>query len=97
MGLILFSKLLEQLIKHYKSITISTLVGFILGSLGAVWPWTAKTIEQQDKLLMLLNTPNNQFYFPDLFRIDTLIVCFFILLGSYIVIQLERYGKQQKT
>ena len=97
MGLILFSKLLEQLIKHYKSITISTLVGFILGSLGAVWPWTAKTIEQHDKLLVLLNTPNNQFYFPDLFRIDTLIVCFFILLGSYIVIQLERYGKQQKT
>ena len=56
LGLIL-SKLLEQLIKHYKSITISTLVGFILGSLGAVWPWTAKTTLEESTVRLLFSTP----------------------------------------
>ena len=97
LGLILFSKLLEQLIKHYKSITISTLVGFILGSLGAVWPWTAKTTLEESTVGLLFSTPHNRFYFPNLWTVDTLIVGFFILLGSFTVIQLERYGKRQKT
>lgn len=94
-GLIVFSKLLEQLIKHYKSITISTLVGFILGSLGAVWPWTEKTIEQDSVFTRLFTTPHNSFYWPNPLNINTLIVCFFILLGIVTVVQLERYGKQQ--
>lgn len=97
LGLILFSKLLEHLIKHFKSVTISTLVGFILGSLGAVWPWTAKTMVEDSTSTLLFTTPHNRFYFPDPGTIDTLFVCFFILLGSITVIQLERYGKQQKT
>ena len=30
-------------LKHYKSITTASIIGFIIGSLGVVWPWK-KTI-----------------------------------------------------
>ena len=96
-GLVIFSKLLERLIRDYKSITISTLVGFILGSLGAVWPWTAKTIAIEKINFSLATTAHNTFYFPNLASISTQSTLFFILLGIGIVILLEHYGNKQKT
>jgi len=42
-GLVTFSHILSYILKHYKSITLSTIIGFIVGSLGVVWPWK-KTI-----------------------------------------------------
>ena len=96
-GLVVFSKLLERLIQNYKSITISTLVGFIIGSLGAVWPWTAKTTTVDNVAFSLATTPHNTFYFPDLRLFSTLSTLFFILLGIGVVILLEHYGNKQKT
>jgi uncharacterized membrane protein len=96
-GLVVFSKLLERLIKDYKSITISTLVGFILGSLGAVWPWTTKTIALEKINFTLATTAHNTFFFPNLASFSTQSTLFFILLGIGIVILLEHYGNKQKT
>lgn len=38
-GLIAFSHILSWIYKKYKDQTISLLTGFILGSLGILWPW----------------------------------------------------------
>lgn len=38
-GLVTFSHILSYVLKHYKNITLSVLMGFIIGSLGVVWPW----------------------------------------------------------
>ena len=38
-GLVSFSHLLSHILKNHKSITLSTIIGFIIGSLGVVWPW----------------------------------------------------------
>lgn len=38
-GLIAFSHLLSWLLKTYKNETLALLTGFILGSLGVIWPW----------------------------------------------------------
>jgi len=38
-GLVLFSHVLSWLLKKYHNQTLSTLTGFILGSLGILWPW----------------------------------------------------------
>lgn len=38
-GLVLFSNILSWVFKKYKNQTISILTGFILGSLGVLWPW----------------------------------------------------------
>ncbi len=38
-GLLAFSHLLSWVFKRYKDQTIAGLTGFILGSLGVIWPW----------------------------------------------------------
>jgi len=38
-GLLLFSKILKWLFKHYKNLTLAVLTGFIAGSLNKIWPW----------------------------------------------------------
>lgn len=44
-GLIAFSHILSWVFKCYKDQTIAALTGFILGSLGVIWPWK-KPIEE---------------------------------------------------
>jgi putative membrane protein len=39
LGLKLFSKVLNWLFKNYKNLTLSILVGFMVGSLNKIWPW----------------------------------------------------------
>jgi len=38
-GIILFSRVLSWLLKNYYSITILTLIGFLIGSLWVIWPY----------------------------------------------------------
>ena len=38
-GLLSFVHVLSWLLKHYRSVTIALLTGFLLGSLNALWPW----------------------------------------------------------
>ncbi len=55
-GLILFSNLLSWLLKKYHDVTISVLVGFMIGSLNKIWPWkqTLKTIVVDGEVKPLL-------------------------------------------
>lgn len=39
-GLMLFSQLLSWLLHHHRATTLSVLIGFLVGSLAVVWPWT---------------------------------------------------------
>lgn len=50
-GLISFSKLMGYLLKHYHDIVIGWLIGFIIGSLGAAWPWKTKDLNPQGYLM----------------------------------------------
>lgn len=99
-GLVTFSHLLSYILNHYKSITTSTIIGFIIGSLGVVWPWK-KTIYN----LNLEGNPildsaghkvvsNYQRFIPD-FNSETYTAIIFIVIGILIVLGLELYG--QKT
>lgn len=38
-GLASFARLLSWTFENYRSITLATLTGFMLGSLGKIWPW----------------------------------------------------------
>lgn len=44
LGLLSFSHVLSWMFKHYKTMTLALLGGFMLGSLNKVWPWK-QTIE----------------------------------------------------
>jgi len=100
-GLVTFSHLLSYILKHYKSITQSTIIGFIIGSLGVVWPWKKtvfKTNEQGQYLLDSSGTPiikNYHRFIPE-FNNETLIAITFILLGLSIVLLLVFYEQKIK-
>jgi len=44
-GLVAFSHLLSWVFKRYKDQTIASLTGFIMGSLGVIWPWKDPIIQ----------------------------------------------------
>ncbi len=54
-GLLAFSYLLSWIFKKFKDQTIALLTGFILGSLGILWPWK-KTFDSTNQLI-----PVNEF------------------------------------
>ena len=100
-GLVTFSHLLSYILKHYKDITISAIIGFIIGSLGVVWPWK-KTIFKIDPSGQYIFDStgekvieNYQRYLPQL-NIETLYAIFFIILGVVIVLILEWYGQRTR-
>ncbi len=39
LGLFLFVRIIQWLLRYYSSTILSVLVGFMLGSLGKLWPW----------------------------------------------------------
>jgi uncharacterized membrane protein len=99
-GLVTFSHLLSYILKHYKSITVSTIIGFIIGSLGVVWPWK-KTIYKVDLDGVIVFdsaghkvVANYERFIPELNN-ETYIAIAFIFVGILIVLGLEIYG--QKT
>jgi len=99
-GLVTFSHVLSYILKHYKSITISAIIGFIIGSLGVVWPWKEtiyKTLEDGSIQLDSVGekvVANYIRYIPEL-NSETFYAIAFIVLGIGIVLALEIYG--QKT
>jgi len=99
-GLVTFSHILSYILKHYKSITLSTIIGFIVGSLGVVWPWKKtiyKLAEDGSHTLDSTGTKvvlNYERYIPTL-NTETYYAIAFIFLGIIIVLALEYYG--QKT
>jgi putative membrane protein len=99
-GLVTFSHILSYILKHYKNITLSAIIGFIIGSLGVVWPWKKTIYKLSDDGSFLFDSTgekvieNYKRFFPTL-SIETLYAILFIFLGIAIVLALEIYG--QKT
>ena len=87
--------------KHYKSITLSTIIGFIIGSLGVVWPWKKTIYKIGENGLFLKDSTgervveNYQRYIPKL-DLETLYAVLFIFLGILIVLALEAYGAKTR-
>lgn len=99
-GLVSFSHLISYVLKHFKNITLSVIMGFIIGSLGVVWPWKKtiyKTLEDGSFLLDSANEKvieNYERYMPE-FSTESFIAMAYIVFGILIVLALEWYG--QKT
>ncbi|WP_400080390.1 DUF368 domain-containing protein [Winogradskyella sp. R77965] len=100
-GLVTFSHILNYILKHYKSITLATIVGFIIGSLGVVWPWK-KTIYKTDvDGSQVLDSTGKQIienytrYLPEI-NGETYTAIAYIALGILIVLGLEWYGQRTR-
>ncbi len=50
-GMVTFSKLMGFLLRRWHNIVIATLMGFIIGSLGAAWPWKTEDLDHHNQLI----------------------------------------------
>ncbi|MGA0373167.1 MAG: DUF368 domain-containing protein [Flavobacteriaceae bacterium] len=101
-GLVLFSNILSYVLKKFKQVTLATIIGFIAGSLGVIWPWRNKVFVKNKSGEILYNSLGNpiieyyDYYFPDLSNTKFWFITLFIIIGILIVTLLEKYGVQKK-
>ena len=101
-GLVMFSNVLSFVLKKFKHLTLATIIGFIAGSLGVIWPWRNEVFMKDNLGEVLYNTFGNpiveyyDYYLPDFFNTDFWFITLFIILGIFIVSLLEKYGVQRK-
>ncbi|MDO5510072.1 MAG: DUF368 domain-containing protein [Weeksellaceae bacterium] len=50
-GLVSFSKLMGYLLRRWHDIVLAWLMGFIIGSLGAAWPWKTRDVDVYGQLI----------------------------------------------
>ncbi|WP_291960023.1 DUF368 domain-containing protein [Maribacter sp.] len=102
-GLVTLSHLLTYVLKHYKHVTTATILGFITGSLGVVWPWKRtifKTGVDGESILDTNGKPiimNYERFLPDLTTVENWTAIFFIIIGISILLLLDWYGKNRRT
>ncbi|MFD0932966.1 DUF368 domain-containing protein [Psychroflexus salinarum] len=102
-GLITLSHLLNFVLKNYRKITFSIIIGFITGSLGVVWPWKEKIFKTNEAGDIIKDTSgdpvldNYSRFWPDLAETSTWIAFTFIILGILIVLSLAWYDRQSKS
>jgi uncharacterized membrane protein len=101
-GLILFSNILKFVLKKYKNKTLSTIMGFIAGSLAVVWPWKNKIYKSNLNGEFIIDSFNNKqiidynHYLPNLSTETYLgIVC--ILSGIIIVFIIDNTEETIKS
>lgn len=90
LGLILFSNLLSWVYRKFRDQTIAILTGFILGSLGIIWPWkhiipvtnTAGDVILKDGLPIV---EGYQWFLPESFSAEVFLSIIFMILGIAII------------
>lgn len=101
-GLLLFSNLLSWLYKKYRNITIALLTGFILGSLGIIWPWKTE-IPAKNELGEILTKNGEtiiegyQWFFPQQLNTDVVLAVVFMLVGILVIWATETLATQKST
>jgi putative membrane protein len=100
-GLMAFSHILSWIYKKYKDQTISTLTGFILGSLGVLWPWQKENYLLNDVGEFIFKENGEKIvagttkYFPDSFNTEVIIALFLIVIGFISISLIEKFASNE--
>ncbi|MDX1277981.1 DUF368 domain-containing protein [Oceanihabitans sediminis] len=100
-GLVTFSHVLNYILKNYKSITIASIIGFIVGSLGVVWPFKKTIFKTKEDGSFLVDSTgkkiieNYERFIPELNQ-ETYLAIFYAIIGVFIVLALEYYGNKTR-
>lgn len=90
-GLMIFSRAISWLLKNYRSLTLSALVGFMIGSLRSVWPfWTYEYVLDPIKLVKGPQLALKQPFIPYLDSALFWQAVLFFLGGYLVVFAIER-------
>lgn len=102
-GLVTLSHVLGYVLKHYKSITTAVIIGFISGSLGVLWPWKRTIFKSDESGNFLLDSngdkiiKNYERYLPNMADMENYGAIFFIVLGFFLLLSLDWYGKNREA
>lgn len=102
-GLVTLSHLLGYVLKHYKNITNAVIIGFISGSLGVLWPWKTTMYKLNPSGNVILDSngdkivTNYKRYIPNMTQMEDWAAIFFIVLGIFLLLSLDWYGKNRAT
>jgi len=89
-GLVAFSHLLSWVFKRYKDQTIALLTGFILGSLGVIWPWKEAIVQlfgEKEKVI------GYHYQWPEM-NLEFIIALVLMVLGVVIIYLMESGAKE---
>ena len=99
-GLIVFSHILSWIYKKYKDQTISVLTGFILGSLGILWPWQNE-VYLKDELGNFILKDGEKIvqstirYIPESFNTEVIIAIALMIIGIITISLIEKVAGKQ--
>ena len=93
-GLMLFSRILTWLLRHYYRITISTIIGMLIGSLWLLWPFQARSYEViRGKQQLVYSTP----IWPAEFGAGEFLAIALCIVGIAIVFTIERLARREQA
>ncbi|MFT4697864.1 MAG: putative membrane protein [Flavobacteriaceae bacterium] len=98
-GLVTLSHVLGYLLKHFKKITYAVIIGFIIGSLGVVWPWKIKQYDLDAAGNIKFDANGREVisyykrFFPTEFSHETILAIMFTIVGILIVLSLDWFKK----
>lgn len=95
LGLVAFSHILSWVFKNYKDQTISLLTGFILGSLGVLWPWQREEFlkDAAGELIMKKGEPITSAYikyFPEGINTEVILALVLVVIGILSIYTIEK-------
>jgi len=100
-GLVSISHMLAYVLKRWHQLVTATIIGFIVGSLGIVWPWKKEVFAQENGVFLLDKNQhkiveNFERYVPDFSNSETWTALFFIFLGIVLILGIDYYGSTRK-
>lgn len=100
-GLVVTSHILGYVLKRWHQIVTASIIGFIAGSLGIVWPWKKELYKIENGEVLIDARGNNIIenytrYFPDFSLNETWIAIVFIAIGFGLILLLDIYGNERK-
>ncbi len=98
-GVLALSHLLSWIFKRFKDQTISTLTGFILGSLSILWPWKNEIYRTNPLGEFILKKGEKivqgyELFFPKTLNNETIGAIFFCVIGVLTIVLVEKLAQK---
>lgn len=100
-GLVSISHVLGYVLKRWHQIVTSIIIGFIVGSLGIVWPWKKEVFVQENGIFLLDNNghkiiENFKRFVPSFSETESWIALLYIGLGIGLILGIDYYDRKRK-
>lgn len=102
-GLVAFSHILSWIFKKYKESTLAVLTGFILGSLGMLWPWKTVVYRTNSMGELVTKTDGSKIiegyerFLPDTLNLEVLLAVLLMIIGVLTIAFMEKLALKKSA